>query len=183
MELSLSSLGKYIYTIPAAILIIAGREFLRSYLHKANHYDLEYFPLGETDPLAIVTLSFFGISWGGMPSGKFEENQLTIFFSMAWYPLIYLLSLGYYHIKMPADHTYLKLIVTSLNIFLVNMFLLNLIPLPGFDTGSIFPGKNEIIKILRYIFRAGFIFCLLFTPAIIWLESFDNSLLSLTGMK
>lgn len=134
MEVTLEELGALIYTGPSILIIFLLREGFRNWLfNRITRHETGQHAAAFIDPLALGTGILWGISWGGINQKNRHDNAITFIFSQLLFYGMILVAVIYYHLKLPADGTYLQMIITYFVIINWNLALVNWLPVPPFD--------------------------------------------------
>ena len=165
MNISFESLGDLIYMMPASALVYITREWFRNFVLSKLNSEENNLPLAYIDPLALVTLGTFGLSWGGIATPDRRDNLASYVASQLWYALAVGLLVLYFHFHGPEPGSFLQMLIIYMIKFCWVLFLLNFIPLPPFDGSFFYMQKIDngfTFVLISYMTRFIVIFVLLF---------------------
>ncbi len=158
MYFSLDFLGALIFSVPAALVVMLGREWFilqfRGAIPESNLWEKGAVnPFTRIDLWALFLLSLWGMSWGGLIQKGRKETTLTFILAQVWFVLVWLLVFIYYKLNHPIEESYLHYFLQEIMRQAWTLHLVNYLPLPPFD-GSFFyaPKLNQN---LRYSMKGG----------------------------
>lgn len=154
LVLNLDKIGILALSLPAAAIILLGREwFLLNMISRLGIFiETHYHPKNKNpfltfDLWAFILVSFWGYSWGGLISRNKKDTFITFIFAQLWFVMIIILSVIFLHAKdLGKDqYTYMLFIVLIKKSW--TLHLVNYIPIPPFDASFFYAQKPAMTKV------------------------------------
>ena len=185
MQVTLTQVGELIYTVPAALVVLGSREWVRNgILTRLHREDPQEFPV-YIEPLALGTLIVTQSCWGGLNQRYRRDNWLSFLLSQGWLYVLFALSLVYFDVKDLEKETYLYSFIGYVAIMSWATALVNWLPLPPFDASFFYfqPFVNRAVSQgLSVITRiSGFVVLALLMPNSSWLRG--EQMLQFVGLE
>ncbi|MDH4200359.1 MAG: hypothetical protein OEV66_08280 [Spirochaetia bacterium] len=164
--------GMFVIAIPAAIIVLIGREWFllelmsRLGIFVETHYSARQTknPLLTFDVWAFIVLCFSGYSWGGFIVKNKKDTISSYIFGQLWFIMVMLIAFIFLHAKDISKTSYMYLILIDILKKSWSLHLLNYLPLPPFDA-SFFYMQKPALKKFGAIFKIIATIVIIFFPA------------------
>jgi len=154
MEFNIQQFGVIIHSLPAAFFLFFFRELFRKYVldfFNANAQKEALPILYYIDSFSLITLSFFGISWGGLLGNFRKDTIFTFLISQIWFLVYILLLLFLLFLKQSPEGSIFYLIIQDSIKYSWILFILNFLPIPPFDGAFFYMQSFETFTTGRFI--------------------------------
>lgn len=152
MTVSLDILGGLIFSVPAALLVLLGREFFilqfRGAIPESNLWQKgSVNALTRVDLWSFFLVSLWGFGWGGLVQKGRKETMLTFILAQLWFVLIAVIVIIYVKLNHPVEGGYIYLLMHEVLRQAWTLHLINYIPIPPFDASVFYvPNINQNIR-------------------------------------
>ena len=162
--------GMLIYILPAALILLIGREwYLFSVMSKLGVFSETHYtektknPFLTFDLWSFITLIFGGYAWGGLINREKNDTIVSFIFAQLWFVLCIIIAFIFLQAKDLEKTSYMHMFLLEIIKKSWVLHLFNYLPIPPFD-GSFFYMQKRNMHSVTIVSKIAMTVFILFFP-------------------